>query len=144
MDRRRFLQNLAATAAAANTLGPAVAGAQRAAAAAPARTSRTRGPVDVEGHTVVCKFTDRLGLGGTGAARVTWTVYEDLRTRDGAITFVGSNGESRVLTKSAEAASRTKASRPTSASASRTSACPGATCSRRSCSRTGTIRIPSR
>ena len=78
-------------------------------AAPAARTSRTRGPVDVEGHTVVSKFTSTgsgsgAGAGGrTGAARVTWTVYEDLRTRDGAITFVGSNGESRVLTKSAEA-----------------------------------------
>jgi hypothetical protein len=108
MDRRRFLQNLAATAAAAHTLGPAAAEAQRATARTGA--SRTRGPVDVEGHTVVCTFTsDPARPTGptparqTGAARVTWTVYEDLRTRDGAITFVGSNGESRVLPKSAEA-----------------------------------------
>jgi hypothetical protein len=103
MDRRRFLQNLAATAAAANTLGPAVADAQRAAAGAAARISRTRGPVDVEGHTVVCKFT-AAAAPKAGTSRVTWTVYEDLRVRDGAVTFVGSNGESRVLTKSAEAA----------------------------------------
>src|SRR5688572_15890513 len=96
MDRRRFLQNLAATAAAANTLGPAVAGAQPAEATragaqpatappagaqqagtrrtgAPARASRTRGPVNVEGHTVVSTFT-----AGAAKARVTWTVYEDL------------------------------------------------------------------
>jgi hypothetical protein len=112
MDRRRFLQNLAATAAAANTLGPAEADAQRAAVgAAAARPSRTRGPVDVEGHTVVCKFTTGPANGPAarqaakaGAPGVTWTVYEDLRVRDGAITFVGSNGEARVLTKSAEAA----------------------------------------
>jgi hypothetical protein len=32
----------------------------------------------------------------------TWKVYEDLRTRDGAITFVSSRGQTRVLTKSAE------------------------------------------
>ncbi len=67
MDRRRFLQNLAATAAAANTLAPAVAEAQRAAAGAAARPSRTRGPVDVEGHTVVCKFTTAFGRERRGA-----------------------------------------------------------------------------
>ncbi len=89
-------------AAAANTLGPAVADAQRAAAEAAGEAPAARGPVDVEGHTVVCKFTTGPAA-KAGASRVTWTVYEDLRVRDGAITFVGSNGDSRVLTKSAEA-----------------------------------------
>jgi|SRR5579871_3878957 len=32
-----------------------------------------------------------------------WKVYEDLKTRDGAITFVSSKGVKRVLSKSAEA-----------------------------------------
>jgi hypothetical protein len=103
MDRRRFLQNLAATAAAANTLVPALADAQRAGTGTAAKTGRTRGPVDVEGHTVVCKFTTGSAQ-KTGGARVAWTVYEDLRVRDGALTFVGSNGDARILTKSAEAA----------------------------------------
>ena len=102
MDRRRFLQNLAATAAAANTLAPAAAGAQRPTPVRPSRTPANE-RVDVEGHTVVCKFTAGSASKAAGQ-RVTWTVYEDLRVRDGVITFVGSNGDSRVLTKSAEAA----------------------------------------
>lgn len=47
-----------------------------------------------EGHTEVCQFQ---------LAGVEWKVYEDLRTRDGAITFVSAHGR-RVLTKSAEPA----------------------------------------
>ena len=31
-----------------------------------------------------------------------WKVYEDLRVRDGVLTFVSSTGGSRVLAKSAE------------------------------------------
>ena len=49
---------------------------------------------DVTGHTLVSQFT----LEGTE-----WKVYEDLRTRDGALTFVSPRG-ARVLTKSAEPA----------------------------------------
>jgi hypothetical protein len=120
VDRRRFLQNLAATAAAVNTLpavaetaqrqpaatptpasppAPALAPAQPAATTAtsarkrPPRGRRT-GPVDVEGHTLVCEFTQD----GAG-----WKVYEDLRVREGDITFVASTGVSRVMPKSAEA-----------------------------------------
>ncbi|HVT97092.1 MAG TPA: hypothetical protein VHE33_06260 [Acidobacteriaceae bacterium] len=48
----------------------------------------------VEGHTRLSSFT---------RGKEQWTVYEDLRTRDGAITFVSSEGSARVLTKSAEA-----------------------------------------
>jgi hypothetical protein len=51
--------------------------------------------IDIEGHTLVSEFK----IGPTS-----WKVYEDLRTRDGSITFVSSRGGSRVLTKSAEAA----------------------------------------
>src|SRR5690348_4831907 len=50
-------------------------------------------PPDISGHTQISEFT----LDGTH-----WKVYEDLRDRDGAITFVSPSG-SRVLTKSAEA-----------------------------------------
>ena len=49
---------------------------------------------DLEGHTLVCTF-DRDGSN--------WKVYEDLRTREGVLTFVSSRGQSRVLRKSAEA-----------------------------------------
>jgi len=49
---------------------------------------------DISGHTLISEFT----LNGTH-----WKVYEDLRERDGAITFLSPSG-SRVLTKSAEAA----------------------------------------
>jgi len=49
--------------------------------------------VDTSGRTLVCEFK-------SGAAR--WKVYEDLRTRDGSITFVSSAGTARVLTRNAE------------------------------------------
>jgi hypothetical protein len=50
--------------------------------------------VPTEGHTRLVSFTrDAL----------TWTVYEDLRTREGVLTFVCSNGSARVLRKTAEA-----------------------------------------
>src|SRR5215469_1341255 len=95
MDRRRFLQTVAASAAAAKTLNAA---AQQKTTGRPA-TSTTLGSVaasnaDVSGHTLVCTFSHE------GA---TWKVYEDLRTRDGVITFVSSSGRARVLPKSAEA-----------------------------------------
>ena len=49
--------------------------------------------VTVEGHTLLCTF---------GRDSVVWKVYEDLRTRDGALTFVSSAGFARVLPKTAE------------------------------------------
>jgi hypothetical protein len=95
MDRRRFLQNLAATAAAAHALEPLAAAAARVQSKpAPARAANS---VNVDGHTLVCEFAEQ---GGQGAR---WKVYEDLRTRDGAITFIGSSGTAHVLPKSAEA-----------------------------------------
>jgi hypothetical protein len=84
MHRRQFLHNLAATPAGYQLLSAAAQAQQAAAAARP----------DIEGHTLVCEFTS----GG-----VAWKVYEDLRTRDGAVTFVSARG-ARVLAKSAEAA----------------------------------------
>ena len=102
MDRRRFLQNLAATTAAmeglarngnaAEPLSPAIVpdGATE-----PGLASAPGPAIDIEGHKLVCEFK----RDGTA-----WKVYEDLRTRDGSITFVSSRGDSRVLTKSAEAA----------------------------------------
>nr|WP_232298890.1 Tat pathway signal protein [Granulicella tundricola] len=48
----------------------------------------------VDGHTKLCTFA---------RGDESWTVYEDLRTRDGVITFVSSKGVARVLPKTAEA-----------------------------------------
>jgi len=90
MDRRRFLQTVAASATAWNNL-PALADH--------ASLMRGRGlmpasDIAVEGHTLLCTFT---------RSEETWKVYEDLRTRDGSITFVSSKGVARTLSKSAEA-----------------------------------------
>ena len=94
MDRRRFLQTIAASAAAANSLS---AIAQQKQSSPPRSGSAlgtvTASKVDVSGHTLLCTFT-RKGE--------TWKIYEDLRTRDGEITFVSSQGVARMLTRNAE------------------------------------------
>src|SRR5215469_8057256 len=77
MDRRQFLQNLAVTAAAAETIENIEA------FAAP------QTPASIEGYTPLAEFEG-------------WKVYEDLRTRDGSIVFAGPRGAQRVMTKSAE------------------------------------------
>jgi hypothetical protein len=77
MDRRGFLQTVAVTAA----FDCVAAAAQTAAS-------------EQQGYTLICEFA----YGSTN-----WKVFEDLRARDGAITFVSSHGERRVLAKSAEA-----------------------------------------
>lgn len=94
MNRRTFLQNAASTAA-------TVAVARAARGLVPGTQANTTPqsrvsphPVDVGGHTLLTEFD----LHGTH-----WKVYEDLRTRDGVITFTSPNGN-RVLTKTAEAA----------------------------------------
>jgi hypothetical protein len=94
MDRRRFLQTIAASAAAANTLSAIAQQTE----STPPRPSSDLGTVtaskaDLNGHTLLCTFT-RKGE--------TWKVYEDLRTRDGDIIFVSSQGVARVLTRNAE------------------------------------------
>jgi hypothetical protein len=99
MDRRRFLRNLAVTTAALRYL-PASADAL--AAMSPEAVSvldelqagHASGPApSVEGHTLLSEFK----LNAVG-----WKAYEDLRTRDGVITFISANGQSRVLRKTAE------------------------------------------
>ena len=92
MDRREFIHNLAVTTAAASYLVPkSIADANRASGA----EIDSGEAADVEGHTLLSTFT-RDG--------VEWKAFEDLRARDGAITFVSSQGKKRVLAKSAEAA----------------------------------------
>jgi len=87
MNRREFLQTVAATAASMETLSESGSAALLEEPAA-GRTA------DIDGHTLVCEFkTDA----------VAWKVYEDLRTRDGVLTYVSPSGGSRVFAKSAEA-----------------------------------------
>jgi hypothetical protein len=100
MERRKFLRNLAVTTAALRYLpaAPDALGALSA-DAMPAtdelQASHTSGPApSVEGHTLLCEFQ---------YAATNWKAYEDLRVRDGAITFISANGQSRVLPKTAEA-----------------------------------------
>ena len=99
MHRRRFVQQLAAATAAMEGL------ARSSAVAGPSSPSLVQvgsglalmpgSDADIAGHTRVGQFK----LEG-----ILWKVYEDLRTRDGSITFVSAQGGARVLTKSAEAA----------------------------------------
>jgi len=98
MDRREFLRDLGVTSAVLGYVATSAAAASRAKAGEFDPTlelgvSSGAAP-DVAGHTLVCEFK----IGGTG-----WKVYEDLRTRDGVITFISATGVSRVLGKSAEA-----------------------------------------
>lgn len=95
MDRRRFLQNLAASTATLNLLSgtetsPASADIPRALLSALASTDDAQ----IDGHTLLATFTRK---------DEEWKVYEDLRTRDGVITFLSSKGSARVLRKTAEA-----------------------------------------
>lgn len=88
MNRRKFLQNAAVASAAVSlsrTSTPAAVSIPE-----PIQTT----PPDVQGHTLVGEFK---------LENTSWKVYEDLRTRDGVLTFISARGESRVLGKSAEA-----------------------------------------
>lgn len=96
MDRRDFLKNLAITTAAARYFEKSATAAERAVAVGDSSSegiSASAAP-DVSGYTQLCEFT---------MDSANWKVFEDLRTRDGNITFIGSNSRSKVLSKSAEA-----------------------------------------
>ena len=94
MDRRRFLQGIAASAAAGNHLGATAQQNRSAASPSGGELGVVKATtVDVEGHTLLCEFT-RNGE--------SWKVYEDLRHREGSVTFLSSKGLARVLGKSAE------------------------------------------
>lgn len=96
MDRRDFLQGIAATAAGLELLaGKVAAEADPSAVVGDLGRKPVRGEaVSVEGYTFVTEFKTESE---------TWKVYEDLRTRDGALVFVSSAGSTRSLAKSAEA-----------------------------------------
>jgi hypothetical protein len=95
MDRRRFLQSTALSAA-AEYVADATADDRSTQAMYLRAFSAILTPatnVDVEGYTLICEFT----INSTA-----WKVYEDLRTRDGVITFLSAAG-ARSLAKNAEA-----------------------------------------
>lgn len=94
MDRRRFLKSSAITSAAALLAKQAAAQDEGSLSLAALKASLVSAEAaNLDGHTHICEFK----LNGDN-----WNVYEDLRTRDGAITFVSAAG-ARVFTKSAEA-----------------------------------------
>jgi hypothetical protein len=92
MDRRRFLRNTTLSTAAAY-LPELSRSADNQYVHLLDSSFAPPASLDVEGHTSICEFS----LNSTQ-----WKVYEDLRTREGPITFVSSRG-ARVLSKSAEA-----------------------------------------
>jgi len=85
MNRRIFLKNTALAAAASEYFPKAVQ---------PATTTEQQSLPDTTGHTLVCEFKRDPTV---------WKVYEDLRTREGVLTFISTRGDARVLSKSAEA-----------------------------------------
>ena len=88
MKRRDFITNLAGTAA-----GVALG---RAASGLPLAGEQSSSPSSsLDGHTLIAEFK----LNATS-----WKVYEDLRSRDGDLTFVSAAGVKRLLPKSADAA----------------------------------------
>ncbi|HKF49617.1 MAG TPA: hypothetical protein VKB38_19815 [Terracidiphilus sp.] len=95
MDRRRFLQ---IAAAGASTLRDVAARCETS-AQADSGLAQPQGLIaasdaGVEGHTLLCHFVRRDEK---------WSVYEDLRVRDGVITLISAAGKARVLPKTAEA-----------------------------------------
>src|SRR5881392_3846985 len=88
MNRRCFLENVVVASAAATTIS-----AKAEVVGSFAKEPTPPVPPDITGHTLIGTFV----LDGTR-----WEIYEDLRTREGGLTFVSSRGASRVLGKSAE------------------------------------------
>src|SRR5450759_664214 len=94
MNRRNFLQSVATTA-----VGFEILSSIGSADAVPQSKHKSRKPsttpgVSIEGYTQVSEFKTE---------KETWKVYEDLRTREGAMVFASSIGVRRVLNKTAEA-----------------------------------------
>ena len=78
MDRLRFLQQVTTTAPAVESLSTA------------ARAFQPALQTDIAGHTFLCEFE---------LDSAAWKIYEDLRFRDGVITFVPSRAPARVMPK---------------------------------------------
>jgi len=99
MDRREFLKDLAVVTAVTHCLPDGVKPGEIAGetpdfpTSSDSRSTLGAAP-DIDGHTLISEFKIDATM---------WKVYEDLRTREGAITFVSSKDGVRVLRKSAEA-----------------------------------------
>src|SRR5256885_5029851 len=94
MDRRGFLKSSAFTSAAAFLSKQAASQDEGSSPLEALKGSLIcADAANVQNHTRICEFK----LNGDN-----WRVYENLRTRDGVITFVSSAG-ARVFTKTAEA-----------------------------------------
>src|SRR6185436_1382438 len=88
MNRRKFLHDAAVASAAISlykTTNPVLA--------TPLETIPAD-KADIDGHTLVSEFK---------LENTSWKVYEDLRVRDGVLTFLSSRGEAKALSKRAEA-----------------------------------------
>lgn len=96
MNRRRFLQTMAASTAGLATVHNIVAegAALQPSGSGMASPLLPAAQVAVGGHTLLCSFA---------RGSETWKMYEDLTTRDGVITFVAADGRGRALRKTAEA-----------------------------------------
>jgi hypothetical protein len=97
MDRRKFLQGIALTAAVSGVSAASLEAEGREVASIHSDIGTNWAdatPAGIEGHTRVCQFPRAEG---------TWSVYEDLRTRDGVMTFVSPAGKALVLTRRVEA-----------------------------------------
>jgi len=100
VDRRRFLQGMAVATAGMSAL-PTLAEGN---VVSPSHVSThggvassillDRAEIHTDGHTLLCSFK---------RGSETWKVYEDLRTRDGAITFAPAIGAGRILSRDVEA-----------------------------------------
>src|SRR5216117_1956298 len=99
MDRREFLKDLVVVTAATHCLPDDVKAAEIPSetadlpAAFDPRSTSGAAP-DIDGHTLISEFKIDATM---------WKVYEDLRTREGVITFVSSKDGVRILRNSAEA-----------------------------------------
>ena len=95
MRRRDFLQGMAVTAAGLDILTRGSRSSAQTRASVPRRAgSKATAAVFLDGYTLVSEFQIKED---------SWKVHEDLRSREGSLVFVSSSGETRVLTKSAEA-----------------------------------------
>lgn len=94
MNRRYFLKAIAVSGAALKSAVASDSPMNTRESVAFSLASSAISDVDINGHTFVCEFQKN---------ETHWKVYEDLRTRDGAITFTTSGGRGLVLRKSAEA-----------------------------------------
>jgi hypothetical protein len=95
MDRRNFLQAMATAAAGLEVLnGSAVTGESPLPHLPKSSEHKPRAAIAIDGYTRICEFKRGAEV---------WRVYEDLRTREGSIVFVSSDGDAWELPKTAEA-----------------------------------------